>query len=150
MPRAPSSAQVREARPRSKLNLESAASYRAQTKFALLSTNPQIGEATKTCRAANVRMRAQMSKEGGGVPGDAGETGNATRKGCRFATLGRGTLEQAHFRSNRRRETTPIRAHLPNTILEDSCLPRARSSRASRSPRRGKYNISPLLCAAAK
>ena len=38
-----------------------------------------------TCRAANVRMRAQMSKEGGGVPG---ETGNATRKGCRFATLG--------------------------------------------------------------
>ena len=38
-----------------------------------------------TCRAANVRMRAQMSKEGGGVPG---ETGNATRKECRFATLG--------------------------------------------------------------
>ena len=37
----------------------------------------------------------------------------------------RGTLEQAHFRSNRRRETTPIRAHLPSTILEDSCLPRA-------------------------
>ena len=32
-----------------------------------------------TCRAANVRMRAQMSKEGGGVPG---ETGNATRKEC--------------------------------------------------------------------
>ena len=27
-----------------------------------------------------------MSKKGGGVPG---ETGNATRKGCRFATLGK-------------------------------------------------------------